>query len=85
MPGSSDELMHVFFARGLQQREQSLDVGEMIYEVRCFSGEALAMMIARGQIRDAKTLIGLFYALGFQNLLGQRLPGQNFNERPGNA
>jgi ADP-ribose pyrophosphatase len=70
MPGISDELMHVFFARGLCQREQSLDVGEVIYEIRGFSREELGAMIAAGVIRDAKTLVGLFYALGFQNFNG---------------
>lgn len=63
MPGSSDEIIHVFFARSLHQRQQSLDEGEVIYEVRGFSKEELEAMIARGEIRDAKTLVGLFYAL----------------------
>lgn len=63
MPGSSDEMMHVFFARDLTQREQQLDEGEVINEIRGFSGEELEAMIQRGEIRDAKTLIGLFYAL----------------------
>lgn len=63
MPGSSDELMHVFFANGLTRREQSLDIGEVIYEVRGFNGEELTAMIANREIRDAKTLVGLFMAL----------------------
>lgn len=63
MPGMSDELMHVFFARKLIQREQELDVGEVIYEVRGFSGEEIEAMIAKRAIRDAKTLVGLFLAL----------------------
>ncbi len=63
MPGSSDEMIHLFFARGLAKREQSLDMGEVINEVRAFSSLELEEMIGRGQIRDAKTLIGLFYAL----------------------
>lgn len=63
MPGSSDELMHVFFANELTRREQSLDIGEVIYEVRGFSAEELTTMIANGEIRDAKTLVGLFMAL----------------------
>ncbi|NOT60904.1 MAG: NUDIX hydrolase [Acidobacteria bacterium] len=63
MPGMSDEVMHIFFARGLTLREQSLDVGEVIAEIRAFSFDELRGMIARGEIRDAKTLVGLFYAL----------------------
>ena len=63
MPGSSDEIMHVFFARQLKLREQQLDAGEVINEVRAFSSAELEAMIKRGEIRDAKTLIGLFHAL----------------------
>lgn len=63
MPGSNDEQMHVFFAFDLTARAQSLDIGEVILEVRAFSGEQLERMIAQGEIRDAKTLIGLFHAL----------------------
>lgn len=63
VPGLSDELMHIFLARELQQREQALDVGEVIYEVRGFSGAEITAMIGNGDIRDAKTLVGLFLAL----------------------
>jgi ADP-ribose diphosphatase len=63
MPGSSDEILHVFFARGLKRREQSLDEDEIINEIRAFSAEELEEMIGCGEIRDAKTLVGLFYAL----------------------
>ncbi|MBS1787408.1 MAG: NUDIX hydrolase [Acidobacteria bacterium] len=63
MPGSSDELIHVFFAYDLARREQALDIGEVIYEIRGFTGDELISMIANGQIRDAKTLVGLFLAL----------------------
>jgi ADP-ribose diphosphatase len=63
MPGSSDEILHVFFARGLKSREQSLDEDEIINEIRAFSAEELEEMIGRGEIRDAKTLVALFYAL----------------------
>ncbi len=62
MPGMSDELIHVFFASDLIEREQSLDIGEVIYEIRPFSIDELKRMIATGEIRDAKTLIGLFLA-----------------------
>jgi len=63
MPGSSDEIIHVFFARGLNRNEQSLDEDEIINEIRAFSAGELEEMIKRGEIRDSKTLIGLFYAL----------------------
>ena len=63
IPGSGDEVMHFYFAFDLQERQQSLDVGEVISEVRVFSLAEIEAMIDCGQIRDAKTLIGLFYAL----------------------
>ncbi len=63
MPGYNDEIIHVFFARDLTMREQQLDIGEVIYEIRPFSLEEIEAMIANGGIRDAKTLIGLFFAL----------------------
>jgi len=63
MPGMSDELMHYFFARGLERRQQDLDAGEMIDEVRPVPIAELEAMIRRGDIRDAKTLVGIFYVL----------------------
>lgn len=63
MPGSSDELMHVFFAHGLEQHKQELDFGEIIYEIRPFRLTEIDAMITRREIRDAKTLVGLFYGL----------------------
>lgn len=63
MPGSSDELIHLFLASNLAKGEQELDAGEVIYEIRGFSKPEIEAMIEKGEIRDAKTLIGLFYAL----------------------
>ena len=63
MPGSSDEIIHVYFARNLTKSEQDLDLGEVIDEVRPFGRGELEGMIARREIRDAKTLIALFHAL----------------------
>jgi len=63
MPGSSDELMHVFFAYGLREGKQKLDAGELINEIRPFSTAELAKMISGNEIRDAKTLLALFFAL----------------------
>ena len=64
MPGGSDEVIHVFFAHDLAKGEQALDAGEVIHEVRALDGGELERMIGRGEIRDAKTLVGLFFALG---------------------
>lgn len=63
MPGTSDEVMHVFFGRKLIKREQSLDIGEVIEEVRAFRLSDILRMIERAEIHDAKTLVGLFYAM----------------------
>jgi ADP-ribose pyrophosphatase len=62
-PGLSDEIIHVFFAGDLLKGEQSLELGEMIEEVRPLSIAEITTMIQGGEIHDAKTLIGLFYAL----------------------
>jgi ADP-ribose pyrophosphatase len=63
IPGSGDELMHLFFAFELTKQGQSLDIGEAIREVKAFSLSDIESFIERGEIRDAKTLVGLFYAL----------------------
>ena len=63
MPGGSDEIIHVYFAHGLARGARALDAGEVIDEVRPFDVLELERMIGRGEIRDAKTLVGLFFAL----------------------
>ena len=63
MPGTSDEIIYVFFATELTERSQSLEETEIISEIRPFTSGELAGMISRNEIRDAKTLVGLFYAL----------------------
>ena len=63
MPGTSDEIIYVFFATELTERTQSLEETEIIIEIRAFSAGELAGMISRNEIRDAKTLVALFYAL----------------------
>ncbi len=66
MPGSSDEVIHLFLAEELTLEEQSLDVGEVIDEVRPFAPAEVIAMIASGEIADAKTLIGLTMLLSRQ-------------------
>lgn len=63
MPGSNDEMIHIFAAYDLTQGAQSLDIGEVILEVRSCSTEEIVSMIANGDLRDAKTLVGLMLAL----------------------
>ena len=63
MPGSSDQRIFVFFARSLVRLESALDIGEVIEEVRPFDLDEIDAMVERAEIRDAKTLVGIFYAL----------------------
>lgn len=59
MPGSSDELIHIFLASDLTLVGQTLDIGEVIDELRPFTIDEIREMIRGGKIRDAKTLVGL--------------------------
>jgi ADP-ribose pyrophosphatase len=54
----SDEVIHIHFARGLVAGERELDAGEFL-EVLALSPDALDAACARGDVTDAKTLIGL--------------------------
>lgn len=68
IPGSSDELMRIFFAGKLTKRQQSLDVDEVIEEVKVFSLIEISSLIEKAEIHDAKTLVGLFYTLRANSL-----------------
>ncbi|HLA83965.1 MAG TPA: NUDIX hydrolase [Thermoguttaceae bacterium] len=59
-PGILDERMHLFFATGLTSGEQDLQGGEQIKPRLTTWDETLRLMRA-GEIRDAKTLVGLLY------------------------
>lgn len=52
------ERIEIWFARGLQRGAQSLDDGEFV-EVVEMDEPALALLAQRGELTDAKTLIGL--------------------------
>lgn len=56
----STEGIEVWFARGLQAGERSLDAGEFL-DVASATVEALDEQAARGELTDAKTLIGLLW------------------------
>jgi ADP-ribose pyrophosphatase len=66
----SDEGIEVWFARGLMAGQPALDAGEFL-DVTELSVEQLADLAARGQLTDAKTLIGLLW---LQNWQGGRWP-----------
>ena len=53
--GYSDEVIHVFFARGLAAGERQLDADEFL-DVCSMTPEQLLAGVAAGQVTDAKTL-----------------------------
>lgn len=59
-PGFTDEIMHVYLATGLQAGEASPDEDEFLEVVMVTMEEAWDMM-AKGEIQDGKTLIGLLH------------------------
>jgi ADP-ribose pyrophosphatase len=60
VPGYSDELIHIFLATGLTPGRQNLDADEVL-DVKPIALEETLEMIKRGEIRDAKTIIALFF------------------------
>jgi ADP-ribose pyrophosphatase len=58
VPGMCDEYIHLFLATGLTPGEAKQEADEFIQVVTLPLSEALAM-VGRGEIRDAKTIIGL--------------------------
>ena len=56
----SNEGIEVWFARGLTLGERALDAGEFL-DVTEMSAEQLAELAQRGELTDAKTLIGLLW------------------------
>lgn len=61
----SDEGIHIFFARGLKRGEQKLDDGEFL-ELVTHTPQELDTLAARGELTDAKTLIGLLWLQRWQ-------------------
>jgi ADP-ribose pyrophosphatase len=59
-PGFCDELLHIYLAEGLKKTEQKFDSDEQIVVESYPLNEAVAM-IASGEIRDAKTAVGLLW------------------------
>jgi ADP-ribose pyrophosphatase len=65
-PGILDERMHLFIATQLTPGPQALEGGEQITPRPTTWDDALRM-IREGQIRDAKTLVGLLYYQVFRS------------------
>lgn len=59
-PGFLDEKMHLYLATGLSAGESALEEGEEIENLLVPFDEAVAM-IFRGEIQDAKTIVGLLW------------------------
>ncbi len=57
-PGYTDERIHIFLATGLTPAEQKLEDDEVLKAEPTLFETALAM-ITKGEIRDAKTIVGL--------------------------
>jgi nudix-type nucleoside diphosphatase (YffH/AdpP family) len=58
-PGYSNELIHLFLARDFTTTWAQADADERLEKVEVPLAEALAL-IGRGEIEDAKTIVGLF-------------------------
>ena len=56
----SNEGIEVWFARGLELGDRTLDAGEFL-DVETITAEALDELAHRGELTDAKTLIGLLW------------------------
>ena len=59
-PGILDERMHLFVARNLKPGPTAREEGEEIENLVVSWDEAMAM-VTRGEIQDAKTLVGLLW------------------------
>jgi ADP-ribose pyrophosphatase len=68
--GYSSEGIVVWFARGLTLGDRALDEGEFV-DVFTLGVDELASRVQRGEVTDAKTLIGLLW---LQNWLAGRWP-----------
>lgn len=60
-PGYTDEHIHIFLATGLRPAEQKLEDDEVLELQPTVLHTALAM-VTQGEIRDAKTIAGLWLA-----------------------
>ena len=67
-PGFTDEAIHLFMARDLTPTAHSREVDEFIDVVPKALSEVLEM-VGRGEVCDAKTVVGILYMAGY--ILGQ--------------
>jgi len=62
----SDEVIEVWFARGLVAGERQLDAGEFL-DVCSVGIDELDALVRRGEVTDAKTLVGLLWLQNWRN------------------
>ncbi len=62
----SDEGIEVWFARGLEPGDRSLDAGEFL-DVDAITVDELDALAHRGELTDAKSLIGLLWLQNWQS------------------
>ena len=60
-PGFSNEVIHVYLARGLSQGSSHTDSDEFVEVFKVSLDEAI-LMVKNGEVKDAKTIIGLLLA-----------------------
>lgn len=60
-PGFTNEIIHIYLARGLTATSQHTDEDEFL-EVEYYSRETVRTMLANGELKDAKTALGLLMA-----------------------
>ena len=58
-PGYTDEKIYIYFAHGVTKGKAHLDEGEFL-NVEFFDVDEVLEMITRGEIKDAKTIVGLY-------------------------
>lgn len=63
-PGFTDEIIHLFAATGLTAGSSALEPDEIL-ELHPMPLSAALSLIAKGEIRDGKTIIGLLFAAEF--------------------
>lgn len=64
-PGYSTELLHIYLAKDLKKVEQETDFDEHI-DVIIYSFDKIDKMIKSGEIKDSKTIVGLWIAQNYK-------------------
>ncbi|HKG94697.1 MAG TPA: NUDIX hydrolase [Gemmatimonadaceae bacterium] len=64
-PGFTDEKIHLFMATGLEHGEHSRESDEFV-EVETMTLSRALELIRAGEIKDAKSALGILYAAGFR-------------------